>query len=32
MLAASCLVPALPMSMICLALMAVVYWLAKQGY
>jgi hypothetical protein len=32
MIAVSCLVPALPMSLICLALMIAVYWLVKQGY
>ena len=25
-------VPALPMSLICIAVMVLVYWLAKQGY
>ena len=29
---ASCFLPALPMSLICLAAMAAVYWLVKQGY
>jgi hypothetical protein len=28
----ACFVPALPMSLICLATMAIVYWLKKQGY
>ena len=32
MLGVSCLIPALPMSLICLAVMAIVYWLVKQGY
>jgi len=32
MIAASCFVPALPMSLICLVVMAMVYWLARQGY
>jgi hypothetical protein len=32
MIAVSCFVPALPMSLICLATMVVVYWLAKQGF
>jgi hypothetical protein len=32
MIAASCLAPALPMSLICLAVMASVYWLVKQRY
>ena len=32
MIAVSFFVPALPMSLICLAVMAVVYWLVKQGY
>jgi hypothetical protein len=32
MIAVSCFVSALPMTLICLAIMAAVYWLAKQGY
>ena len=32
MMAASCLLPALLMSLACSALMFVVYWLLKQGY
>jgi len=32
MIAVSCFIPALPMSLICLAVMAIVYWLLKQGY
>ena len=32
MMAVSCFLPALPMSLICLATIAVVYWLLKQGY
>ena len=32
MLAVSFFVPALPMSLICLAIMAAVYWLMRQGY
>jgi hypothetical protein len=32
MIAVSCFVSALPMSLICLAIMAIAYWLAKQGY
>jgi hypothetical protein len=29
---ASCFLPALPMSLVCIFTMAVVYWLVKQGY
>jgi hypothetical protein len=32
MMTVSCFLPALPMSLICIATMAVVYWLMKQGY
>jgi hypothetical protein len=32
MMAVSFFLPALPMSLICLATMAIVYWLLKQGY
>ena len=32
MATASCFMPALPMSLVCLAAMAAVYWLVKQGY
>jgi len=32
MMTVSCFVPALPMSLICIALMFIVYWLLKQGY
>jgi hypothetical protein len=28
----SCFLPALPMSLVCIAAMAAVYWLMKQGY
>lgn len=32
MMAASWLLPALPMSLICIVTMIAIYWLAKQGY
>ena len=32
MAVASCFLPALTMSLVCLAAMAAVYWLSKQGY
>ncbi len=32
MMAAACLVPALPMSLISIALIAGVWWLVRQGY
>jgi hypothetical protein len=32
MMTVSFFLPALPMSLICLAPMAIVYWLLKQGY
>jgi len=32
MMVVSCFLPALPMSLICIAAMVAVYWLAKEGY
>jgi hypothetical protein len=32
MMVASCFLPALPMSLICIVIMIAIYWLAKQGY
>jgi hypothetical protein len=32
MMVVSCFLPALPMSLACIALMFAVYWLLKQGY
>jgi hypothetical protein len=32
MMTVSCFLPALPMSLVCIAAMAAVYWLMKQGY
>jgi hypothetical protein len=32
MMTVACFLPALPMTLICLAAMAVVHWLLKQGY
>ncbi len=32
MMVVSCFLPALPMSLICITVMAMVYWLAKRGH
>jgi len=32
MMTVSCFLPALPMSLLCIATMVLVYWLIRQGY